>query len=60
MRRRRMFLSGFVACIEGTRLSKCVMLKELLEGAGYVGGAEKRVSGDFLDDLRAFSVNADQ
>ena len=55
-----MFFSGFVACIEDTRLSKCVMLGELVEGAGYVGGAEKRVDGDFLDDLKAFSINADQ
>ena len=29
-------------------------------GAGYVGGQEKEWTGCFLDDLRAFGINADQ
>ena len=29
-------------------------------GAGYVGGQEKEGMGCFLDDLRAFGINADQ
>ena len=29
-------------------------------GAGYVGGQEKEWIGCFLDDLRAFGINADQ
>ena len=31
-----------------------------MRGAGYVGGQEKEWMGCFLDDLRAFGINADQ
>ena len=40
--------------MESTRLPKCVMFEEL------VGGQEKVWMGCFLDDLRAFGINADQ
>ena len=46
--------------MEDTRLPKCVMFGELVEGAGCVGGLEKEWMGCFLDDLRAFGINADQ
>ena len=45
--------------MEDTRLSKCVILGELVGGAGCVGGQGKERNGCFLDDLRAFGVNAD-
>ena len=41
LRRRRILFEGFVACIEDTRLPKCVMFGELVGGAGCVGGQEK-------------------
>ena len=46
--------------MEDTRLSKCVMFGEMVGGAGCVGGQEKEWVGCFLDDLRAFGINADQ
>ena len=46
--------------MEGTRLPKCVMFGEMVGGAGCVGGQEKEWMGCFLDDLRAFGINADQ
>ena len=52
--------AGFVARMEGTRLPKCVMFGELVRGAGCVGGQENELMGCFLDDLRAFGINADQ
>ena len=52
--------AGFVARMEDTRLLKCVMLGILVGGAGCVGGQEKEWMGCFLDDLRAFGINADQ
>ena len=52
--------AGFVARIEDTRLPKCVMFGEMVGGAGCVGGKEKEWTGCFLDDLRAFGINADQ
>ena len=36
------------------------MFRELVGGAGCVGGEEKAWMGCFLDDLRAFGINADQ
>ena len=60
LRRRRILFAGFVARMEDTRLPKCVMFGELLGGAGCVGGQEKEWMGCFLDDLRAFGINADQ
>ena len=52
--------AGFVARVEDTRLPKCVMFGEMVGGAGCVGGQEKEWMGCFLDDLRAFGINADQ
>ena len=46
--------------MEDTRLPKCAMFGEMMEGAGCVGGQEKKWMGCFLDDLRAFGINADQ
>ena len=46
--------------MEDTRLPKCVMFGELVGGAGCVGGQEKEWMGCFLDDLKAFGINADQ
>ena len=42
------------------RLAKCVMFGEMLGVAGCVGGQEKEWMGRFVDDLRAFGINADQ
>ena len=60
LRRRRILFAGFVARMEDTRLPKCVILRELVGGAGCVGGQKKEWMGCFLDDLRAFGINADQ
>ena len=46
--------------MEDTRLPKCVMFGEMVRGAGCVGRQEKEWMGCFLDDLRAFGINADQ
>ena len=46
--------------MEGTRLPKYVMFGEMVGGAGSVEGQEKEWTGCFLDDLRAFGINADQ
>ena len=43
-----------------TRLPKCVMFGEMVEGADCVGGQKKEWMGCFLDDLRAFGINVDQ
>ena len=59
LRRRRILFAGFVARIEDTRLPKCVMFGEMVEGAGCVRGQEKEWMGCFLDDFRAFGINAD-
>ena len=60
LRRRQIVFAGFVARMEDTRLPKCVMFGEMVGGAGCVGGQEKEWVGCFLDNLRAFGVNADQ
>ena len=60
LRRRRILFAGFVARMEDTRLPKCVMFGEMVGGAGCVGSQEKEWMGCFLDDLRAFGINADQ
>ena len=53
--------AGFVARMEGTRLSKCAMFGELLVGAGCMGGGQKKDwLGCSMDDLRAFGISADQ
>ena len=59
MRRRRILFAGFVARMEDTTLPKCVMFGELVGDAGCVGGQEKDWMRCFLDDFRAFSINAD-
>ena len=60
LRRRRILFAEFVGCMEDTRLPKCMMFGEIGGGAGCVGGQEKEWMGCFLDDLRAFGINADQ
>ena len=60
LRRGQILFAGFVARMEDTRLPKCVMFGELVGGAGCLGGQEKEWMGCFLDDLRAFGINADQ
>ena len=52
--------AGFVARMEDTRLPKYVIFGEMVGGAGCVGGQEKEWMGCFLDDLKAFGINADQ
>ena len=59
LRRKRILFAGFVARIEDTRLPKCGMFGELVEGAGCVGDQEKCWMGCFLDNLRAFGINVD-
>ena len=59
-RRRRILFARFVARMEDTRLPKYVMFGELVGGAGCVGVQEKEWTGCFLDDLRAFGINADE
>ena len=46
--------------MEDTRLPKCMMFREMVGGAGSMGGQKKEWIGCFLDDLRAFGINADQ
>ena len=60
MRGRRMILfAGFVGRMEDTRLLSYVMFGRV-KGAGCVSGQKKEWTGCFLDDLRAFGINADQ
>ena len=42
------------------RQPKCVMLVEMVRGAGYVGGAGKRVDRVFPGRPQSFGINADQ
>ena len=60
LRRRQILFARFVARTEDTRLPKCVMSGEMGGGAGCVEGQEKEWMVCFLDDLRAFGINADQ
>ena len=46
--------------MEDTRLPKCVMFGEFIGRAGCVEGQEKEWMRCFLDDLRAFGINANQ
>ena len=46
--------------MEDTTLPKCEMFGEMVGGAGCVRGQEKELMGCFLDDLRAFGINADR
>ena len=54
LRRRRILSAGSVVRINDTRLPKCVMFGELVEGAGCVGGHENKWMECFLVDLRSF------
>ena len=58
LRSRRILFAGFVARMEDTRLPKCVMFVELMGGAGCVGDQRKEWMRCFLDDFRAFGINA--
>ena len=49
-----------MARLEDTRLPKCVIFGEMVRGADCVGGQGKERMEYFLDDLRAFGINADQ
>ena len=60
LRIRRILFTGFVERMGDTTLPKCVMFGEMVEGAGCGGGQEKDWMGCFLDDLRAFGINAVQ
>ena len=54
LRRRRILFAGFVARMEDTRLPKCVMLGEMVGGAGCVGGQEKEWDGMFPGRPQSF------
>ena len=58
LRRRRILFARFVARMGDTRLPKCVMFGELMGSAHCVGAQEKEWMGCFLNDLRAFCINA--
>ena len=60
LRRGCILFAGVLARTEDTRLLKYVMFGELVGCANCVGGQEKEWMGCFLDDLRAFDINADQ
>ena len=60
LRRGRILFAECAARMEDTRLPKYVMFRELVGGAGCVGGQEKEWMGCFLDDLRAFGFSAGQ
>ena len=60
LRGRRILFAGFVAHMKDTRPPKCVKFGELMGAAGCVRGQEKKGMGCFLDDLRAFGINAYQ
>ena len=53
LRRRRIFFAGFVARMEDTRLTKCVLFGELV-GRGLRGGCKKRVDGVFRGCPQSF------
>ena len=59
LRRRRILFAGFVARMEDMRLPKCVMFGEMMRGAGCVEGQKNEWMGCFLDELRAFGIDAD-
>ena len=60
LRGRRILFAGFVARMEDTNQPKYVMFGKLVRCAGCIGGLEKGRMGCFLDDIRAFGINADQ
>ena len=60
IRRGQILFLGFVARMEDARLPRYGMFGELMGGAGCVEGQEKQeCMRCFLDDLRAFGINAD-
>ena len=60
LRRGRILLAGFVARMEDTRLPKCMIFGEMVEGAGCAGGQEKEWMRCFLDNHGANGINVDQ
>ena len=46
--------------MEDTRLPKSGMFGKMVGGAGRVEGQEKEWTWCFLDNLRAFGINADE
>ena len=60
LRRRRILFAGLMARMGDTRLPNCGIFGEMVGGACCVKGQEKEWMGCFLDDLRAFGINADQ
>ena len=59
-RRSRILFAGFMVRMEDTRLPKSVMFEKLVGGVGCVRSQKKEWMGCLLNDLRVFSVNADQ
>ena len=59
IRRKRILFAEVVARMEDTRLPKCVMFRQMVGGAGCVGGQENKWMGCLLDDLRTFGINVD-
>ena len=59
-RRRALFAGFFVERMKDTKLTKGALFVELVGGAGCVEGLEKFWMGCFLDNPRAFGINADQ
>ena len=49
LRKRRILFTGSVARMDNTRLPKCVIFGELVEGAVSAGGQEKEWMGCLLD-----------
>ena len=60
LHRRRILFAGFVTRMEDTRLPKVVMLGGMVGGVDCGGDQEKEWVRCFLDDFRAFGINADQ
>ena len=57
LRWRRILLVIFVACMEGTRLPKCVMFGEMVGGAGCMGGGRKKSERGVLWTTSELSVS---
>ena len=57
--RKRILFAGFVARMEDTS-AEVSDIPRIGGGRGLRGGAGKEWVGCFLDDLRAFRINADQ
>ena len=59
MLRKRISFAVFVACMENTRLPKCVVFGELMRIAGWWEEIKFGIER-IQDALRAFVINADQ